>query len=52
MQTESVPARVSIVTKAIAASAMDDMRKKDTFADEFGSDLLLTCLVSYFYYKL
>lgn len=40
LQSESVPARVNVITKSIAAPAMDDFRKKDTFADEFGSDLL------------
>ena len=40
LQTESVPARVNIVTKSVAAPAMDDRRKRDTFGDEFGSDLL------------
>ena len=40
LQTESIPARVNVITKSVAAPAMDDFRKKDTFADEFGSDLL------------
>ena len=40
LQTESIPARVNVITKSVAAPAMDDFRNKDTFADEFGSDLL------------